>query len=126
MTDLERADAYADSMQREPDDEPAPLPIIPLAYARPIVEIDREYAERIELDAEQKNRIECATGLCATCGDRIARDGTCAHVLALLSADRCPHCGCAAAQGQITCGSVGCRDHDSKTANDAALIGGGS
>jgi hypothetical protein len=69
-----------------------PKPIIPMAYGRPIVEVDAEFA------AEEKNRIECSTGLCATCGDRIDRDGTCAHVAELFKAagdaalKRCEDC----------------------------------
>lgn len=35
-------------------------------------------------------RLEMTTGTCATCGDRIAKDGTCSHIRALLSAGAMP------------------------------------
>lgn len=102
MTDTERADDFADRMQREPEEpEPAPLPLIPMSYGRPIAEIER--------DLEIEGTIPL-----------------------------CPHCGDFAEEGLITCGSVGCREHDqapnptptpeaeSKAARDAVLIGGGS
>lgn len=56
------------------------LPIIPFAYARPIVEIDQ----------------------------------------APVSSPRCPHCDDLALEGRITCGRVGCREHDESKNSEAA------